>query len=80
MLEYVLHRNTLWVMDWIERMTKRFGVDHLNGVKDWGQALELYGDYEDRPRDIPTDKDIATAKRWERGPEEWPGALKGKDE
>jgi len=76
-VRFDLHPNTMWVIEWIERMAMQHGgtVYEVDGPSwDWGQALcrEQYGPSWSKdgvPAD-PTDADVARAKRWEDG--EWP--------
>ena len=72
------HPNTMWVIEWIERMSGRhggivYGTD--SRTYDWGQALarEQYGQNWTVPGvmpDVPTGADVQRARRWELGG--WP--------
>ena len=64
---------TRWVVDWIGRMTQKYGatVYEKNGKWwDWGQALcrECYGEEWNKLNLIdPTMEDVRRAKAWEDG-------------
>jgi len=64
-------RRVRWVLDWTERMAKKYGgtVYEKNGKTwDWGQALcrECYGvDWMNKVPETPTWEDVARAKKWE---------------
>ena len=67
-------KNSAAVIEWIDRMQRRFGywVHGRGGRWDWGQALcvEMYGtDHRTWP-DSPADADVQRALAWEQG--NWP--------
>ena len=70
---YNERRRVNWVLDWCERMAKRFGgtvYEKRGHSMDWGQALarECYGkDWLYDVPENPTWADIEKAKAWEAG-------------
>ena len=59
-----MHENTKWVMDWADRMVKRFGQPYDDF--DWCRRLAYAMGEEGF--DIPSNMAINIAKDWEKNP------------
>jgi len=70
---------TLYIMDWITRMSKKYGhtvqaVGKKIPICDWGQALcvEVYGENTKEWPDEPSTENVIEAAKWESdGPPKW---------
>lgn len=59
-----LHPNTLWLMEWGDRMYKMYG--HPDSGMDWCRKLAYFVGEEGN--DYPSVGAIAVAERWEKTP------------
>ena len=58
-----MHKNTKWIMQWADRMNKKFGKPKNPMDYDWIRKLSYYVD--EAGNDYPSDYAIDVAKKWE---------------